>query len=500
MLYRGLTWPSRKAVWLSLIPLTTLTLTSPARAQSVSGTLSSVETVQQGTIDGCPNVIEDTWTWTFTDPSGGKHPFPVSTQFFQQRGAKGTPCQPTITTAWDGWSTDGLYYLEATGGSGSVPEAAAIVSPLYKVVSILYDAPGNKSSVGFTNSTSDGTTTTVGSSLSDGKSITFNYGFSQILSGSLSFGITNTTSNSSAFTDTFSDASGVTLDNNAASNAINHNYDTFLIWMDPKVTVVTNGVSPVNYSVGVQPLANGAVPDPDILEITANVMEANGSGNSTVPATWLNHQINPATGAQTPGLAAICKNLIASEYAANTCTLADQCGCKPSDFAPILALDPLLKYSGTTSPLIVDASGITACDDPNGSDNCRYVPVTTSPGSTNQVVETLSGPDAAGDPTACNPFTQGSSTTTSLTFGAAVTDSVSTSVKSGPSIGFSLTTTNTWSWTESESTGTSAGSGYSEGVNFCSSTVGCGQDIPIYQDTVYHTFVFQQPANNNSCP
>jgi hypothetical protein len=473
---------------------------SPSLAQSVAGTLSSVHTVDEGTIDGCPNVIENIWTWTFTDPSGGTHPFPVSTQTFQQRGAKGTPCQPTITTAWEGWSTDNLYYLEATGGSGEVSQAAAFVSPAYQVVSILYAAPGNKSSAGFTNSTSDGATTTVGSSFTQGQSITFTYGFSPIASGSLSFGTSSTSSNSDAFTETFSDASGVSLSNSSTSNAINHSYDTFLIWLNPEVTVVTNGVAPVSYSVGVQPLANGTTPNPDIVDITANVMQPNASGVTTVPATWLNHQINPATGAQTPGLAGICKGVIAAEYAANTCTLADQCGCKPSDFAPILALDPLLSLPGTTSPLSVDTSGASACDDPNGSDKCRYAPVTVAPGNLNQVVVTLSGPDAQGDPTTCNNFTQGSSTTTSQTLGESTTESVSTSFKSGPGIGFSLTTTNTLSWMQSESTGTAAGTGYSEAVNLCSNTVGCGQDIPVYQDTVFHTFVFQQPSNNNSCP
>lgn len=52
---------------------------------------------------------------------------------------------------------------------------------------------------------------------------------------------------------------------------------------------------------------------------------------------------------------------------------------------------------------------------------------------------------------------------------------------------------------QSQSIGTASGSGNTQTVNLCSATVGCGEDIAIYEDTEYHTFVFQEPPANSSC-
>jgi hypothetical protein len=412
------------------------------------------------------------------------------------------------TTSLDEWSTDGLYYLEAKGGTGSV---GSTYDPVYKVTSIIYAAPGNKSQDGFTDTTTDGTTTTIGSSFTEGSSITFSEGFGNCTVGCAtlneSFGVSTTTSSSTAFQETFTDATGVANASQTTNpDAINHNMDLFLIWLNPQVMVTGEGGStPVSYNVTVQPTANGEFPLPDILEITADVMEANAAGVSTVPATWLNRQYNAATGQYTPGLAAVCKNLKTAEYNAGTCTLADQCGCTPADFAPILSQDPLLYYNGTSnpispypgtaSPLDANVSSVATCGaipTPAGS-NCRYVPVPSEKGSTVQEVETLAGPDCAGCGNTPNTFQQGENTQTTLTLGGQDQETVSYSEKVGTVL-FSVTNMDTWTWAQMQSTGTASGTGVMLAVTLNSGTVGCGQDIPIYEDTVYHTFVFQQPG------
>ena len=53
----------------------------------------------------------------------------------------------------------------------------SVVNPRYKVVSLLYSPPGKKSTNGFSNTTTSGTTTTVSNSFASGKQVIFNEGF-----------------------------------------------------------------------------------------------------------------------------------------------------------------------------------------------------------------------------------------------------------------------------------------------------------------------------------
>lgn len=405
-----------------------------------------------------------------------------------------------------------LYYTTTTcpyttltlqiAASGTYEEPS-VFYPKYQVTSIIYAPPGNRSSNGYTNSTTDGTTTTVGSSFTSGSSINYTSGGDFLgLGGTLSvtFGASVTTGNSHAFSETFTDGTGVSLASQSTNpNAINHAQDLFLIWLNPAVSITPTSSTTANYGVGTQSSASGTPEEVDTVEVSAITMEVNSKGVTTVPGAILGPQDDASGNPTLPGLALIC----ASHAAYPNCTTANQCGCVAKDFAPILALDPLLKYTTTESPLNADTSGATACANPIPSDKCRYVPVPNTPGGSQQEVETLQGPECQGCDFINNTFTQTDTDTTTQTLSESSTQTVMYSWKvdlfdeeGGPTI----TSANQFMWTEMESTGKINGTANSQAVTLSSATVDCSQDVPVFEDTVFHTFVFQQPANNTSCP
>lgn len=353
------------------------------------------------------------------------------------------------------------------------------------------------------------------------------------------FGTSSTSSSSAAFQETFSSTSGVTnQSNNSAPDEINHNNDLFLIWLNPQIIAFgsDSGQGPVGYSVGVQPLADGTAPSPDIIEVFASAMEANSAGMTSVPSSELN-PIPTLSGALVPGLASICKSVITAEYNAGQCTQEDQCGCTPADFLPILENDPLLFYYGSTgplapypstaSPLTANVSDESICGTlpiAAGSD-CRYVPVPETAGSTQPTALTLKGPEMPNGNVPSNSFQQGENTQTTTTLGG----QNSTTVSQTWSINLNILTgcidypflnlgscgdkggtkgsgtgqwgvTDTMSWTDMQSLGTASGSGVSLFVSLGSSTQDCSQpgNIGLFEDTIFHTFVFQQPPNFSS--
>jgi len=429
--------------------------------------------------------------WAYTDSGKVKHSFNGSDSETL------VSCKFIHFTDLDTFSTDHEYYLQAIGPTGSV-SASGILYPAYKVVSIIYAAPGNYSSDGFTNTLTDGSTAGIGSSFQAGTTETYSSGFSIFGVGSTmswSFGASATTGNSTTVTDTISQASGVSLNNvSTNSNAIDHTQDFIVIWVNPSVTLVSAGTSAVDYGIGTQLQSSGTAEAVDTLEVTAKTMMANSSGASTVPVAILGPQ--SYNGETLPGLATICAN---HSYYPNSCTLANQCGCVPSDFTAILATDPLLSYSSTESPLNADTSGATACTNPSSTAKCRFVPIMTQENGTVQETELLAGPECSGCDRPANTFTQTDSTQTAETL------SESISLTTGFSwdvmlAGSGLKSANQFTWTDTESTGSVSGSSHQMSVTLSSGTVGCYEYVPIFMDTIYHTFVFQTETGNTSCP
>jgi hypothetical protein len=404
--------------------------------------------------------------------------------------------------------TGPAYAPSSPGALSGGATAGKIIYPKYQVQSIIYDAPGNHSSNGFTNSTTHGATTSVGSSFEQGNSVTFTTGASFLGTGSTvnwTFGHSTTTGNTSADTATITQATGVSNASGGSANAIDHKQDLFIIWLNPAVKIIQTGDTTGTFTYGTQAQGSndpspGQPQEQDQVEVFASSMMDNGQGHTTVPLAILVPQV--VNGQHLPGLGNICASNTA--YQNGTCTLANQCGCVPSDFSAILAQDPLLNFSSTTSPLNANTSSASACTNPSSTASCRYVPVMVANGSGTQVTELLAGPQQQGGNIPVNTFTQDDSTQTSETLSQSTSNTVGFTINTtiglgfGPHFGFS--NANTFTWSTSESIGSINGTSNSMSVTLSSSTVGCNQNIPIFEDTVFHTFVFQQPSGNQSCP
>ena len=154
----------------------------------------------------------------------------------------------------------GDAHLEFTGESGGYGYATAVSTgtydPAYKVVSILYAPPGNQSTQGYTVSTTNGTTSTIGDGFTYSQQLTFSAGIAGVLGGSASWGYSTGNSDSQAFTQSWTDATGYVNNdmgksslNPNASNVENHNLDLFLIWLNPQVAVVNDN------SIGLPPFS-----------------------------------------------------------------------------------------------------------------------------------------------------------------------------------------------------------------------------------------------------
>lgn len=411
-----------------------------------------------------------------------------------------------------------MYYDESEGGeylkatltlSGTyTPPAVGILYPKFKIASIIYDTPGNHSNNGFTNTLTDGTTTSTGSNFGVGVTDTFSLTGGFLGTGSTlswSYGNAATSGNTTAVTDTIADATGVlNATNTSAPNAVNHQQDLFIIWLNPAITFTQTGTTSATYSMGTQLQTTGD-PSPgkpeiqDQVEVFAQAMMANSSGVTTVPLQTLKPQV---VDSQTlPGLANICAKLIAGYP--TSCTLANQCGCVPSDFTAVLNQDPLLNFTSTESPLNANTSSAALCTNPKSSASCRYVPIMVANGSSTQEVELLQGPDDVGGNNPINTFTQTDSTQTTQTYTQTYAYSVGYSWDVSWKIlgtGLDFKSATLFTWTNSESTGEINGSAHQMSVSLSSSTVGCSEYIPIFEDTTYHTFVFQGQVGDSSCP
>ncbi len=428
-----------------------------------------------------------------------------------------------------------VFTFSNGGGSSSCPSLVTnTIDPLYKVVSILYAPPGNESTQGLSSATTDGTTTSIGNSFTFGDEYTFSSGVTGVFNDSVSFGFALASSNTAAFAQTWTNAQSVATDDNyldpaganggtgtSGSDGIEHNLDMFVVWLNPEITTTTYSdySTPVSYKTGMVPVGNITTPDADIIVVpAANLMPlpnsmtpSNPFGTSTVPNSKILPSVHiGADGTQysEPGLGVLCKNLNLSEYNSH-CSLTDQCGCTPADFAQIVVQDPLLRYNASTltpnpvlesdSPLVVDGSGVDTCGGtvtnnkvtvPQGSD-CRFVIVPQASGSNAPLNIPLDGQST-------NTASQTYTGSNILTSGSSFSYNVGLATQVG-GIGAAMKNQQTWTWQDFQNTAVSQGASNSVQILLKTSTYDCFANIAVYEDTIYHTFAFQFPTGATGC-
>jgi hypothetical protein len=407
-----------------------------------------------------------TWVYSnfsYTDPTGAVHPLTGQVAYTQVNGS-GTGCPPS------GGTSDVLngqnFFIDVLGGPGSLTASLnVLLFPQFYVMSVLYAPPGNQSNNGFTDTSTEAATTSISKSFQVGTMLSADISLPGGSGAGVKFGATTSTQNSSAFTMSTSDASGVQVASNR--NPVDHTQDQIFLWLNPAVTVTPTSITAGNYNLGTPTGSNGQPQPMDIINIPVTDLQ----NPSQIPLALLLPQSRTnslgVTISGLPGLASICRNPVPQ------CT-ASPCGCVTSDFVAILAADPLIGSGSNVPPSQID---------PN-----RYKFITS---------ESLQGPACVGCDDEKNIFTATDGTTTAETETDTFSYSVGYSVTSGFKLlgaGFKVTDTNTFTWTNSESVGMSDGTSHSASVTLASSSVDCVETVNVYEDTVYHTFAFAPNA------
>jgi hypothetical protein len=400
------------------------------------------------------------WTFggfSYVDAGGTSHSLSGGTSFVTVAGS-GSTCPASggspVVLGGNGYS------ITATPSSGSLTASLSFVLlPKYYVLSILYAPPGNQSSSGFSNSSSQAATTSISKSFEDSVSTAISATVPGGSGISITTGSSEMNGNSQSFVVTTTDQTGSAVDSNR--NPIDHTQDTIYLLLNPSTTVTPTGTNTSEYTMGTVIGSNGQPEDPDIIGVSVEALQ----NPTTIAADIYNPRL--LGGILVPGLSNVCAKPVPS------CTTAP-CGCVASDFAPILAQDPLIGASVTTAPSTLV---------PN-----RYVSI----GNT-----TLEGPSCAGCDEHPNTFQESDGTTTSDTMTQTDSYSVGYSTTAGIDFfggGLSVTNSNTFTWTNSMSAGESNDQSHTESLTVQTSSVGCLETVDIYEDTVYHTFAFALEA------
>lgn len=346
--------------------------------------------------------------------------------------------------------------------SGDSMIATATAGLAYQVLAVLYTAPGNASSSGFSNTESAGATTQIQDNFSQMDTITFNGGFLGV-NNDVTFSQGKSSGSTTSSTTSYQASSSVQL--SSTTQKMDHTQDQIYLLIDPSVTVTQNATAAGFYNFGPSLDATGnfgtnGIP-PDILNVNIEGLDT----PSSIPLAILEPQV-PISGTTLPGLSIICANPLPPDQ----CTQQNACGCKSTDFASIVSQDEL-------------ASDTVDSTQPSSIDPARYVYIEYFP---------LQGPDQSGSGPVKTTFTvsdsdmNSESTSNGTSYGVGFTHQFGLA---GP-FTLTITDTNSFTYSQTQTAGTTNGTAHTAMVTLGTSDVGCYEYVDVYEDTTYHTFAY----------
>lgn len=361
-----------------------------------------------------------------------------------------------------------LYYQYS--GTNKVPVGQLGLK--YQVLSILYTAPGNASSSGFSNTLSAGETDSITNNFTAADTLTFQGGFLGSSEG-VSFTTSASHGNTSSTTTSYQATSGDGLF--SAQQAIDHNQDQVFLLIDPTITVtqtgdLQGGNAPGYFTVGGSLDSTGTFTQGEPADIL-NVNIAGLKNPTLIPLEILEPQV-VQPGTTLPGLSFICANPLP----ALQCTQQNACGCTAADFAPIVQQDELANVTDQTIAL-------------NNIDPIRFVYVTDEP---------LQGPDQGGAAAVKVTFALTDSGLTSQGTTNGQSYGVGYSHKWGAStpgdLSISVTNQTTFTYARNTSSGITDGTAHTGTVTLGTNYPQCFEYVDVYEDTIFHTFAYALPV------
>jgi hypothetical protein len=373
-------------------------------------------------------------------------------------------------------STFVITFFPGSGGSGSATytaNATLTVFPAYKILNIVYVPPGNQSNVAYTTDATQGTTSTIGDSFQAGKSVNFNVSVGFLFWKStwdFNYAMSTTNSNTSTFTETIDSTTQAAY--LSPSNPLSHASDRIFLWLNPAVTLSSNGSSTFGYTMA--PKDTGADGNPVMNTANATVAQLQNPKLLTV-GQLVSQTIDGVT---MPGLLALCQNAVPDNQCTAALASSTGCGCVANDFAAIVAQDPFW-HAG--------------------------VPQNATPAQINQAIPNRLVFMQTGLLEVNSPQTIKISDSSNSSSTYSTTNQNTVGWSKGGSVSFPLVFSASWkdtktlTWTDTMSSGPAQGVAHTMSAVLATNNPNCFEHVDIYEDTVFHTFVFFEDSPG-ACP